>query len=989
MEVGQRWQDPVQPVEEEPVVAYQETDDEASDDPADGGIPLDDAAILRFQYSLADKVGDEFFELAATGLSFLTGAALVVIGTLAKDRRTVIPMVMSGPGGTLRSRPYLLPEGVFESMTSGDEPWIFIGDVASHPSTVVDERLEIHATTGYVACLIRDASGSPIGVIEGLFRGATPPQRELTSAFLGLATRTQLEMHRLKLEHSLLEQSERYEFALRAGGFGVYDWNADTGEAIMDERYFEILGIAPFEGDNAHEIWLSRIHPDDRSHLIVNLDDKPGEEKRYHGPVRLRFRTDEGHYKWIQYESYSFRDKRRGGARRSIGMIKDVDAEVRREQELNAIAQQKEELHRQVKEREERYAFALKVGRLGVYDWYPKEGRTVFSPLMAEMMGRKVEEFNKSYESWLRTVHPDDHEEVDLKSYLPAILDGTAQPKVYRTKMASGEYRWMESHHIAVDRDEEGNLTRIIGIVRDIHAAKMASDMLSDALRQQQSLNLELAKREQALTDAHARMISQMTQLKKLNRELRESEARWAYALEGNGDGVVEWNIETNEVFFSDRAKEILKFSLNQENQSQYLLNIHPNARDEFYHLFQLSLRPPFEPFQMEVPLVDEKSNARWVMFRGKVVEHDEDRPRKLVGTVTDLSQLKLFQKEFTIYEQMIKQSQNIVLFTTLDGTVEFVNSTTVRMLEYRPHALIGRNISMLLDGVTVDRIADNTFGDHLSFFTKSGKRIIAEVTSSLIRYDGADIGYVINAIDITEKHALEEKVKTLTLTKFKTKLEGQRKRTAMVIEVQENEKERIARELHDGAGQLLSLAKLQIEEMEVSTGGVDRAGLVKLKEVIQHISSDLKGLTRELMPLSIRRLGLESALRELVQRYRDVRDGKVEVFCKIHLDGYNPDQKTAIHIYRMAQEAVNNSIKHSGATSMSLMCMKLKNSVNLIVEDNGKGFHVKGEQGRVNGFGLKTMKERARLINGRLRINSRPGRGTTISLTIPLVSND
>src|SRR5690606_27374273 len=158
------------------------------------------------------------------------------------------------------------------------------------------------------------------------------------------------------------------------------------------------------------------------------------------------------------------------------------------------------------------------------------------------------------------------------------------------------------------------------------------------------------------------------------------------------------------------------------------------------------------------------------------------------------------------------------------------------------------------------------------------------QVAFSRLIHEGDEIGFVVNGIDITEKSILEEKVTTLTLAKLKAELEAQRNQTAMTIQVQENEKQSIARELHDGVGQLLSLAKLQVDQFCDEFSVEHLSGKNNLKEIIQQISTDIKGLTRDLMPLSIRNLGLESGLTSLLERYNMVKEHDTKFLCKVHL---------------------------------------------------------------------------------------------------------
>jgi two-component system sensor histidine kinase DegS len=262
---------------------------------------------------------------------------------------------------------------------------------------------------------------------------------------------------------------------------------------------------------------------------------------------------------------------------------------------------------------------------------------------------------------------------------------------------------------------------------------------------------------------------------------------------------------------------------------------------------------------------------------------------------------------------------------------------------------------------------------------------LLTQVVTSLIRQDGDPMGFVFNVLDITERKRLEDEVTALTMTKLEIELEMQRKQTEMIILVQENKKESIARELHDGVGQLLSLAKLQLEGLYGVLTPAQQKQCKSVQELLLHVTTDIKSLTSDLMPLSIRNLGLESAITSLLERYQAIRGRQVTIQCKINLDGYEPEQAPAMHIYRIAQEGVNNAMKYSHATELSVMLMKLKNSLHLMIEDNGKGFDVDEALGKQNSFGLKTMIERARLLHGKLLVNSTCQSGTTISLTIPL----
>lgn len=931
-----------------------------------------DKALLRLQLELSEKIGQEFFNLVVERIAALVNADFTIIGKVDNLRNEVSTIAAFDRNGLMEPFCYSLsgtPCATLDTVKS----CVYSSNVADQFPD--DKFLVDMAIEGYIGFAFADRSNNTIGLLVGLFKSPVQDPEFVSLAFEVLSTRIRAELERLLMEQRLRDQQERFEFALKAGDLGVYDWNIHSDNLILNQRLHEIIGYAQDEFDPHYLSWVSLVHPDDYDKLAVQIGRKIEEGREYFAPRRYRILTKAGKYKWVEIQSYSFYTDAEKRFKRNIGTVKDVDEEVRREEELLLSYDLQERLYQKIKQREEWYDFALKVGALGVYDWYVEQDRGIFSARLCEMIGSDEEQLTLSTDKWRELIHPDDRWQFDWKSFKERVAERGAVDYTYRIRMRSGQYRWIESSNMAVEINDQGRVVRVIGIIKDIQASKDAEVRLMESLQKQTELN-------ETLTATQDKLITQMRSLQSLNKDLRESKLRWAYALEGNGDGVCEFNIATGEWYFSERAREILGFS--KAETFSLADALHDDSLSDFQSLLTIALHAPFEPLRVEIKVRDAEQNLRWVLLRGKVVEiGDDETPLRMVGTVTDLSQDKLFKKELTIYEEMIKQNQSMILFTAADGTIEFVNKTGLDTLEYKQHEIIGKDINVLLPKVSVSEVLRENFHSKLVVVSKSGKEFVTQAATSLIWHEGDAIGYVFNIIDMTEKVRLEHEVNLLTLAKLEAQLDAQRRQTEMSIQVQENEKESIARELHDGIGQLLSLAKIQVEEISTGLSPELQRQSKNLRELIQQVTSDVKGLTRDLMPLSVRNLGLEAALSGLLERYHTLRDK--EISCKIHLDGYEPEQRSAIHIYRIAQEAMNNAIKYSGATSISLMCMKLKGSINLIVEDNGKGFDLQTKMKKQNSFGLKTMHERARLLKGKLLINAAENNGTTISLTIPL----
>lgn len=202
------------------------------------------------------------------------------------------------------------------------------------------------------------------------------------------------------------------------------------------------------------------------------------------------------------------------------------------------------------------------------------------------------------------------------------------------------------------------------------------------------------------------------------------------------------------------------------------------------------------------------------------------------------------------------------------------------------------------------------------------------------------------------------------------------------LITAHEDERRMLARELHDDLSQ--RLARVAIDTSFVkSHQGSESANevLEELHPELVRISKDVHHLSYRLHPSLVDDLGIVAALRSEIERVQ--RQSKVKITSEIsELQGQLPPE-TALCIYRIAQEALQNALKHAQATAINLVFETAKQKLKLIVRDDGVGFNVTAVQDRFS-LGLSSMHERAMLVNGTLNIHGQPGNGTTVTLTVP-----
>lgn len=215
--------------------------------------------------------------------------------------------------------------------------------------------------------------------------------------------------------------------------------------------------------------------------------------------------------------------------------------------------------------------------------------------------------------------------------------------------------------------------------------------------------------------------------------------------------------------------------------------------------------------------------------------------------------------------------------------------------------------------------------------------------------------------------------------------LEQQQQSAAAVMKAEEKERQRIAKDLHDGVGQMMSAAKMNLSAFENDLQFNDPEQKLSFERIISLVDEsckEVRTVSHQMMPNILLKSGLANAVADFLDKI-DQRKLKVS----LHTEGLNErlDENTEIVLYRVLQECVNNVIKHSQASQLDISLMKDTDGISVSIEDNGKGFNPK-ELGEDAGIGLKNMKARIDYLNGTIDFDSAPGRGTLIAIHLPVV---
>lgn len=222
----------------------------------------------------------------------------------------------------------------------------------------------------------------------------------------------------------------------------------------------------------------------------------------------------------------------------------------------------------------------------------------------------------------------------------------------------------------------------------------------------------------------------------------------------------------------------------------------------------------------------------------------------------------------------------------------------------------------------------------------------------------------------------------TLKIKKQTKELEEEKtRRLSSLIDGQELERQRISRELHDGLGQFLIAIKLKLENI-INTQHSCKGPLVDVQNMFDTTIDEVRKISDNLMPSILKELGLETALRNLCKMMSQASN------IGIHFESLplkkKFDERISTYLYRISQEALNNVVKHSAASEVNIQLLELRNHIELIIEDNGRGFNFTSDF-RSKGNGVYNMRERVSILGGTFELNTNKDTGTTIIVKIPL----
>jgi PAS domain S-box-containing protein len=469
---------------------------------------------------------------------------------------------------------------------------------------------------------------------------------------------------------------------------------------------------------------------------------------------------------------------------------------------------------------------------------------------------------------------------------------------------------------------------------------------------------------------------------------LQESEQRLALAADSAGAGL--WTLEFSAGVFwaTERGRSIFGYSPDDVlDMARFEASVHPGDRDLVREAIERSATAG-EPIDVEYRIVHPThGHVRWVVSRGRTQFSSTGEPERLMGVSIDISERKLAEEAFRKSEARLASGAELAGLGFYE--VDFRNGVThvddrmrdlcgipperkegLQALEFWMEHLHPDDLQRVLH--LRQQLHDGSLSrvslEYRFLHPSRGETWIQHLAGVAAR-DGAGRAVATYGVlrDITERKRVEDDLRDLS---------------RRLIQAHEEERALLARELHDDLTQRLAVLAIEVGGVELATqGGPQAKAMQSLREGLVRLSEDVHSLAYQLHPSVLDELGLAEALRTECERRG--RQNRLDLSVELDAQPARVGKDASLCLFRIAQEALSNVIRHAGAHAASVALREVDGGLLLAIRDDGVGFDPKSPD---NGgsLGLVSMRERVRLANGTLDIESAPGRGTTVLAWVP-----
>ncbi len=762
---------------------------------------------------------------------------------------------------------------------------------------------------------------------------------------------------RVLAQQALRESNERWKFAIEGTGDGVWDWEVDTGRVSFSRRWKQMLGHAENEIGDTFEEWQNRVHPDDLPGAVSNLKEHFQEEKVY--AQEFRMRCKDGSYTWILARGRAISRDVDGRPLRIIGTHTDISgwkaAKEREARNLRLVAEgapSSAVLAAIVNSVEAEHPGMICSVMLVSADG--KSLRVVAAPSLPESYRKLKDGLRIGPRSACSgsAVYHNRREVCDN-------IENDPRWRGLRKEALAGGLRACWSEPI------RGSSGSVLGAFACYHREPCLPKWTEIGTVMNAAVLAALAiEREQA------------------EQALRESEQRLRAIFEQAAVGVLLIDVASGGILDANkRACEIARLPRRQLLRADMRHLCHPDDHKEYLRQIAKLARDEVRSFAIEKRLRHGKGAPTWINLTVSPLWHPGQTPDRYMAVLEDITGRKEaelnYRRELDYNRALITHTSAYIVALDARGCFIHVNKAFLSGLGYDEADVLGRNPWEigLMTKAEVTRSKgrfDNLLRGkdnppvEVRLRAKDGEWHAVELRSTSTRQpDGAVDRIIITGTDVTERNRLQQEV----------------------LNVVEREQARLGHDLHDGVGQTMTGIVALIEALELDLQGTQREDASRIRKLIQEAVSEIRRMSHGLSPTSVKYRGLGGALHLLAETVR--LNHRTPCSCEVDDSIVLNDTEKQAHLFRIAQEAVNNALRHGDPSHVSITLKRLQDSIcELVVEDDGRGLPKSKGKRRASpsgtvpnaGIGLRVMEYRANLIGATLGIRPRGGSGVIVS---------
>ncbi len=470
-----------------------------------------------------------------------------------------------------------------------------------------------------------------------------------------------------------------------------------------------------------------------------------------------------------------------------------------------------------------------------------------------------------------------------------------------------------------------------------------------------------------------------ITDIKAIEVSLVKNKERLDLAIKGANDGIWDWDLVTNDIYFSPRWKSIIGYEDNEivNSTESFFALLHPDDRDQVQYCITNYLEGKLEKYEIEIRMLSKKEGYKTILARGNTILNSKNVAVRMIGTHVDITVrienekkikrqtvlldeiqkvtgLGVWQKDMVLNET-IWSDQMYVIFgvekegfnVSFDSYIKMVHPEDVQLVKD-----VGGNLDAEITNFSYVQRIIRPNGE--TRFLQTWLTVSLYSMGKPVLVNGA-------CLDITEQKMVKENLLDALFV-------GQAK-----------ERKRISQDLHDGLGQLLSAIKLNLYGLKSE---IDEVMFSHLISVADRAIKEYRAVAHNLASPSLEKLGLRETLKVMCADLNKVKE--IKFLFKSNTIELKLSEKIEIELYRISQELVNNILKYSSAKNVTIILEILNKELVLEVKDDGVGFDKIENKINNSGIGLDNINSRVSFLNGDFIINTSIGKGTSAKIILP-----